>query len=205
MTTAQPESLAAGTAPRDVGTLWPAAFTALARAIRDAGSADGPEEALRQLTTVCPVVLGDKDAHLRPGGLRAGERQFSIAGAFMLTPDRRHNLLVAEVGFPAEQHRLRIDADLAHPGWVVKHRQPLILANTDRDADFKQILKTARMGSALYAPILWKGALLGQLVCASQARNTYEPADLDVLVALAAAGAALWIAHGGAAFLEQIA
>ena len=59
----------------------------------------------------------------------------------MLTPDRRHNLLVAEVGFlPPEQHRLRIDAELAHPGWVVKHRQPLILANTDLDADFKKIL-----------------------------------------------------------------
>jgi GAF domain len=205
VTTAPPEPPPAGAAPRNVGTLWPTALAALARASRGAGSASGPEEALRELTGVCPVLLGDKEAHLRPGGLRAGERPFAISGAFMLTPDRRHNLLVAEVGFPPEQHRLRIDADLAHPGWVVKHRQPLILANTDLDAEFKQILKTARMGSALYAPMMWKGDLLGQLVCASQARNTYEPADLDVLMAFAAAGAALWVAHGGPAFIDQVA
>jgi hypothetical protein len=205
VTMAHSESPPAGAGPRDVGALWPSALATLARASRDAGSAGGPEEALRELTSVCPVLLGDKAAHLRPGGLRAGERQFSISGAFMLTPDRRHNLLVAEVGFPPEQHRLRIDADLAHPGWVVKHRRPLILANTDLDADFKQILKTARMGSALYAPMIWKGDLLGQLVCASQARNTYEQADLDVLVVFAAVGAALWIAHGGPSFIQQIA
>ena len=195
----------AAPAPRDVGALWPAALAALSEAGREAGAARGPEEALHALTGAYVGVLGDKEAHLRPGALRDGERQFSIAGAFMLTPDRRHNLLVAEVGFPPEQHRLRIDASLAHPGWVVEHRQPLILANTDLDASFKQILKTARMGSALYAPMLWRDALLGQLVCASQARNTYEPADLDVLMAFAAAGAALWIAHGGPDFMREIA
>ncbi len=205
MTLTPADSSDASAAPRDVADLWPAAIAALARAVRAAAAADGPEDALRELTRVCPIVLGDKRAHLRPGALRAGERQFSVCGLFVLTPDRRHNLLLAEVGFPPEQHRLRIDATLAHPGWVVEHRRPLILANTDLDADFKQILKTSRMGSALYAPMTWKGELLGQLLCASQARNTYEPADLDVLQAFAEAGAALWIAHGGPAFLAEIA
>ena len=191
--------------PRDVAALWPAALEALARASRAACAAPGPEEALRELTRVCPALLGDKQAHVRPGALQPGERPFSVCGAFMLTPDRRHNLLVADVGFPPEQHRLRIDVELGHPGWVVRQRAPLILANTDLDPNFKQILKTARMGSALYAPMIWKGELLGQIVCASQARHTYEQTDLDVLVAFAETGTALWLAHDGPAFLSRIA
>jgi hypothetical protein len=192
-------------APRDISALWPSALAALARASQAAAGAPGPEEALVELARICPAVLGDAQAHLRPGALREGERQFSVCGAFMLTPDRRENLLVAETGFPPEQHRLRIDADLAHPGWVVRNQRPLILANTDLDPEFKQILKTSRMGSALYAPMIWQGALLGQLVCASQARDTYAPPDLDVIVAVAGVATAVWVAHGGPAFLARIA
>jgi len=200
-----PRAAGPGPAPRDVSGLWRSAVDALARAGQAAAAAAGPEEALAELARVCPVVLGDKQAHLRPGALKDGERQFSVCGAFMLTPDRRHNLLLAETGFPPEQHRLRIDADLAHPGWVVRHQRPLILANTDLDRDFRQILKTSRMGSALYAPMIWRGELLGQLVCASQARDTYAQPDLDVMVAFAGAATAAWVAHGGPGFIARIA
>jgi hypothetical protein len=191
-------------APRVLSAFWPTAVEALARATRAACAAAGPEQALRALTAVCLVVLGDKQAHLRPGALKPAERQFSVCGAFMLTPDHRHNLLLAEVGFPPEQHRLLIDATLGHPGWVVARQEPLLLANTDLDANFEQILKTSRMGSALYAPMLWQGEFLGQIVCASQARDTYQPADLGVLVAFAETAAALWIAHSGPAFLGDL-
>jgi hypothetical protein len=180
------------------------ALPALGRATREACAASGPEEALRHLTATAPALLGDKDAHRRPGALKPGERQFSVCGVFAVTADAREHLLVAEVGFPPEQHRLRIDIGLAHPGWVFQHRKPLLLANTDLDADFKQILKTARMGSALYAPMLWKGELLGQLVLASQARYTYGQVDLDVLVTFAEVAAALWIAHDGPGFLRRL-
>jgi hypothetical protein len=177
---------------------------ALGRATREACAASGPEGALRHITAMAPALLGDKEAHLRPGGLKAGERQFSVCGMFAVTPDVRHHVLLAEVGFPTEQHRLRIDIGLAHPGWVFKHRKPLLLANTDLDAGFTQILKTARMGSALYAPMMWKGELLGQLVLASQARYTYAQVDLDVLVTFAEVATALWIAHDGPSFLRSL-
>jgi hypothetical protein len=186
------------------GIVFQEALVALGRAARAACAAGGPEEALREVTTICPVVLGDKEAHRRPDALRPGERQFTVSGVFLLTPDQRFNLLVAEVGFPPEQHRLRIDVDLGHPGWVVRHRNPLLLANTDLDPEFKQILKTARMGSAVYAPMTWRGTLLGQLVLASQARNTYRQIDLDVLIAYAEVATALWIAHDGPAFLQRL-
>lgn len=183
---------------------WEEALRALGRATQAAGAAGGPEDALRHITALGPALLGDRDAHLRPGALKPGERQFTVAGAFMVTPDRKQNLLVAEHGFPAEQHRLRIDVDLAHPGWVVRNRQPLLLANTDLDPDFQQILKTSRMGSALYAPMIWQGDLLGQIVVASQARNTYGQRDIDVLVTFAGVATALWCAHGGPALLRTL-
>jgi hypothetical protein len=188
---------------------WPAfraaALRALADATEKAAAAPDVEVALGYLTAATQAVLGDKEAHLRPSGLKPGERQFTISGIFLITPDRQHNVLVAEHGFPPEQHRLRIPIDLAHPGWVVKHRRPLLLANTDDAPDFKQILKTSRMGSALYAPMSWGGELLGQLVTASQARHTYGQADLDVMVAFSHVAAAVYVAHGGPPFLKTIA
>jgi hypothetical protein len=180
------------------------ALVALGRAAQAACAAEHPEAALRQITALCPVVLGDQDAHRRPGALRPAERQFSVSGVFLVTPDARHNLLVAEVGFPPEQHRLRIDLALGHPGWVVTHQRPLLLANTDEDPEFTQILKTARMGSAMYAPMIWKGRFLGQLVLASQARNTYRQPDLEILIPYAEVATALWVAHDGPAFLRSL-
>jgi GAF domain-containing protein len=192
-------------AARDLSALREAAWRALEGATRAAGEAPDVESALAHLTAAGHEILGDREAHLRPGALRPGERQFTVAGIFLVTPDGAHSLLVAEHGFPAEQHRLRIPVDLGHPGWVVEHRRPLILANTDEHEGFRQILKTSRMGSALYGPMLWGGRMLGQIVVASQARNTYASADLEILVGFAHVAAAVFMAHGGPAFLRSIA
>ncbi len=47
--------------------------------------------------------------------------------------------------------------------------------------------------------------MLGQLVTASQARNTYDSPDLEILVSFAHVAAAVFVAHGGPAFLRSIA
>jgi hypothetical protein len=192
-------------AERDLRMIRDAAWAELERATLAADNAPDAESGLRHLTAATREILGDKDAHLRPGGLKPSERQFTVSGIFLITPDGAHNLLVAEHGFPHDQHRLRIPIDLAHPGWVVKHRQPLLLANTDDDPGFRQILKTARMGSALYGPMFWRGRMLGQLVTASQARHTYGPADLEILICFAHVAAAVYMAHAGPEFLGSIA
>ena len=161
-------------------------------------------EALATLAAATQGVLGDKEAHLRPGGLRAGERQFVVAGIFLITPNRQHHLLVAEHEFPPEQHRLRIPLDLGHPGWVAQHQHPLVLTNTDEVPDFRQILKTARMGSALFGPMVWRGQMLGQIITAAQARHTYGPIDLDIFMGFAHVAAAVSIAHGGPGWLRTL-
>jgi hypothetical protein len=89
---------------RDIHALKAEALTMLAEATQAANSAPDVESALRYLTAATQEVLGDKEAHLRPGELRAGERQFMVSGVFLITSDRQHNLLVAAHGFPPEQY-----------------------------------------------------------------------------------------------------
>ena len=124
-------------------------------------------------------------------GLRAGERPFAVAGISLITADRPHHFLVTAHGVPPAQHRLRLPLDLGHPGWVVQHQHPLVLVNTDEAQDFRQILKTLRMGSTLYGPMFWRGQMLGEVITAAQARNTYGPIDLDLLKCFAHVAAAV--------------
>jgi len=163
--------------------------------------ADNAEAAIRVLARACFDTLGDREAHLRPGALLPGERQYFIAGAFMVAPDLRHHMLVGNIGFPPEQERLMVPIDGGHPGRVYASRRKLILENTDQHGEFRQYLKTSRMGSTLFAPMIWKGQFLGQLVMAAQARYTMRECDLEAIVALSRVATGAWVAHGGPAWL----
>jgi putative methionine-R-sulfoxide reductase with GAF domain len=191
-------------ASRDLNAFHDAAWQALNAASSALANAADVEQALVEITKATRSLLGDKEAHLRPGALKPEERHFSVAGIFLLSSSGRENVLVAEEGFPVEQHRLHIPVEHGHPGWVVQHRKPLLLANTDEHSDFKQILKTSRMGSAVFGPLIWKGRMLGQIVTASQARNTYSDVDLAVTIAFANLAAAAFIAHGGDDFVRRL-
>src|SRR5277367_473100 len=163
--------------------------------------AEGPEAAIRALARAYYNLLGDREAHLRPGALKPGERQFFVAGGFFVTPDTRYHMMVGSVNFPPEQERLMVPIDGGHPGWVYAHRSKLILKNTDEHGEFRQYLKTSRMGSTIFAPLFWKGAFLGQIIMAAQARHTMRDEDLTVLVACSRIAAAAWVAHGGPTWL----
>lgn len=163
-------------------------------------AAEGPEAALHALALGCHAVLGDRAAAGRPGALREGERDYRVAGCFLLTPAGYH-MLVGNVGFPPDQRRLMIPAEGGHPGRVMRSGQPLLLANTDDDPGFRQYLRTSRMGSACYAPMQWRGRFLGQMVVAAQARWTFGPEDLAALVVAARIATGAFLAQGGEAWL----
>jgi len=168
-------------------------------------NAQGPEEAIRILARACFESLGDREsAPLRPGALLPGERQYFIAGAFLVTPDRAHHMLVGNIGFPPEQERLMVPIDGGHPGHVYATQAKLILKNTDEHGTFRQYLKTSRMGSTIFAPMIWKGEFLGQLIMAAQARNTMRDEDLEILVAMSRIATGAWVAHGGPAWLRSV-
>jgi putative methionine-R-sulfoxide reductase with GAF domain len=189
---------------RDLNAFREAAWQALIDATAAVTNAADVEQAFATITKTTRSLLGDKEAHLRPNALKPGERHFSVAGIFLVSEAKRENILVAEDNFPPEQHRLRIPIEHGHPGWVVQHKKPLLLTNTDEHSDFKQILKTSRMGSAVFGPLIWKGRMLGQIVTASQARNTYSDVDRDVTIAFANLAATAFIAHGGDDLVKQI-
>lgn len=185
-------------------SLTAAPWDELARAAQAAADEPEPEAAVREIVHCALRVTGDGAAHERPGALKPGERHFHVGAVFLVSPDQASHFLIAEWGFPPEQHRLYYPLDTGHPGWVRKNRRALILANTDDHADFKQILKSARMGSALYAPMIWQGGFIGHMICAAQARNTYTPPDLLRLQALAAMATGLYMAKAGEAMLDQL-
>jgi hypothetical protein len=163
------------------------------------------ETALRLLNQVSVATLGDHAAAARPGMLRPGERDYRVAGTFLITPDRRYNMLAGNVGFPAEQRRLMIPIGWNDPGWVVANETPLLIPNTDHHHQFRQFLKSSRMGSSLYAPIFARVGggvrMVGQMVAAAQARETYDPGDLDRLRIIAAGAGSAHALHDGAAWL----
>jgi len=172
-------------------------FAMIEHAGQAALNAEGPEQAIAILMKACHETLGDRQAHLTPGALKPGEHQYLVAGAFFVTPDKKFHMLTGSVGFPPEQQRLMIPIDGGHPGHVYETQKKLILKNTDEHGAFRQYLKSSRMGSALYAPMIWNGSFIGQLLVAAQARNTMRDIDLDALVAIARLATAIWVAKGG--------
>ncbi len=147
--------------------------------------------------------LGDRTAHLVPGALDPDQHQFLVAGAFFVTPGRQQQMLVGNTGFPPDQKRLCIPIDGGHPGKVIANAAPLLLEDTRQHTEFRQYLRTARMGSAAYAPLTWAGAAQGLLIMAAQAAGTMRPDDLAALVRLATVVSRQWCARGGPEWLER--
>jgi hypothetical protein len=179
---------------------------AIARVAAEASEADGPEEALWCITRTIPALLGDASASSRPGAFREGSvpAVTGAAVAFMLTPDGRHHLITAPVNFLPEQHHELVDIELGHPGVVARTRRPLLLRDTSLHQSFVKILQTFRAASSMFAPLLWRGDYLGVLICANAARSTFGERDLVAHQAFAALAAAVWMAHGGQAWMASL-
>lgn len=165
--------------------------------VRQAAAIPDVEGSLAVLTAAARSLLGNRSAAAIGGALKPGERDCRVSGVFLIAPDRRHNVLAANQGFPPEQRRLSIPITWNHPGRVVATERTLLLENTDDHEDFRQFLKTGRMGSSLYAPIFTGNGMIGQIVAAAQARWTYSPDDIPPLLNLAAAAALVWESKGG--------
>jgi putative methionine-R-sulfoxide reductase with GAF domain len=176
-------------------------FERVARALRDAAERSraerGPERALAHITYSAQTALGDVEATSR--------ESFKCSGVFLLAPSHDHLILVAEHGYPPEQHRARISIMDSNPGLVVRTGEPKIVRNTDEDANFRQILSTIRVGSSCYLPVIWQARVLGMFNVAAQARYALDETDRDTGTIFASLAAATWMALGGPEFLDQLA
>ena len=167
------------------------------RLSKEVASIKHVEDALRVITSCAIENLGDKDAWTRPNSLKPGEKKYSVAGIFLIAPDRRYNVLVANRGFPKEQRRLSIPINWNHPGQVVSNQKLWLLENVDEHDQFRQFLKTSKMGSSLYSPLFSHGEMFGQLVVAAQARWTYGKDDFSPILMLTSIAAMVWEAKEG--------
>jgi hypothetical protein len=179
----------------------PDADALLSAASAAAAAATTPEAVVHDTMAPLFAALGDRAAHLVPGALDPGQQQFFVGGAFLATPDGVRQMLVGNQGFPPEQRRLMIPIDGGDPGRVIASARPLLLRDTRGHAGFRQYLKTARMGSAIYAPLLEGGRAFGLVILAAQAGGTFGEGDLAVLVAAAPVVSAHWQRTGGPRWL----
>jgi len=171
-------------------------------ALAAALDAKTPEAVIQDAMAVLFRNLGDRAAHLKHGALDHGQTQFFVAGGFFVTPDRKHQMLVGNTGFPPEQKRLLVPIDGGHPGRVIASGQSILLTDTRNHGAFRQYLKTARMGSAIYAPLIWDGAAHGLIIVAALAGGTLLAPDLAVLDGVAPFVTQNWLAQGGPEWLQ---
>lgn len=116
--------------------------------------------------------------HVDPPHTRAAtDGNFTVATLFLFTPDRSQLVIYLPQNFPPEQAELRIPAGHGHPGRVAATGEALLLEDTRQHRTFVQILKTARMGSAMFSPLRWRGEVFGVMVNAAIQPGTYTPAD----------------------------
>jgi hypothetical protein len=141
-------------------------------------------------------VLGDPELTRR--------ESFKCSGVFLLAPGGDHLILLAEHGYPPEQHRGRISIMDSNPGLVVRTGEPKIVPNTDEDANFRQILSTVRVGSSCYLPVIWQRRVLGMFNVAAQARYALNETDRDMGMLFANLAAATWMALDGPQFLDGV-
>jgi putative methionine-R-sulfoxide reductase with GAF domain len=125
-----------------------------------------------------------------PPNARPGtDGNFTVGTFFMVTSDRQELAIFLPQNFPPEQANLRIPAGHGHPGRVAMTGEALLLEDTRQHQFFVQILNTARMGSAMFSPLRWRGEVCGVMVHAAIQPGTYTPADFrlhGVLANLAA-------------------
>lgn len=179
---------------------------ALARVAAEAAEAAGPEDALWCVTRCASAMLGDPAAALRPHAFRDAEppRLGAAATAFLRSADGRYHIITAPIGFPPEQHHERWAIQLGQPGAVARSRQPLLLRDAATNPSFFRILQSFTAGSSMLAPLLWQGEYLGALMCANAARGSFSELDLVALRGFAGLAAALFVAHGGPAWLAGL-
>lgn len=173
------------------------------RAIHAARAAHDAEAVVQDSMAILQAALGERSLPLPPDALEPGAVQFFVAGGFFVTPGRRHQMLVGNTGFPPDQKRLLIPIDGGHPGRVIASGQPLLLQDTRAHPEFRQYLRTARMGSAVYAPLFDDDAPVGLVIVAAKAFGTMRHSDLDALVAVAGVVGSRWLIKGGPDWLAR--
>lgn len=161
------------------------------------------EKVLNLITKFSFENLGNRSNASKKNNLKKGEKNQFACGSFIML-NKKKQILIAPQNYAPEQKYMLLNTNIGHPGWVIKNKSRLILPNTDKHKSFVKILKTFRAGSAIYAPILENDKFVGQIICASQARNIMEEVDLTTLCVLANLASLYWTKLNGKIEIKKI-
>jgi len=161
------------------------------------------EKALKLITFFSYSYLGNRSKAKTKGNLKNKEKNQFACGSFILLNSQKQ-ILIAPQNYVQEQNYMTLKTNVGHPGWVIKNKKKLILANTDKHKSFVRILKTFRAGSAIYAPIISGKKFIGQIICASQARNVMEEIDLIYLCMLSNLASLYWVKLNGKSEIRKL-
>ena len=161
------------------------------------------EKVLKLITFFSYRYLGNRSKTKIKKNLKNNEKNQFACGSFILLNSQKQ-ILIAPQNYAREQNYMTLKTNVGHPGWVIKNKKKLILPNTDKHKSFVRILKTFRAGSAIYAPIILNKKIIGQIICASQARNVMEEVDLTYLCMLSNLASLYWVKLNGKSEIKKL-
>jgi HD-GYP domain-containing protein (c-di-GMP phosphodiesterase class II) len=92
--------------------------------------------------------------------------------------------VAASHGVSESEVDLRIPLDYGIIGKVIETMESVLVEDTDRESDYRQLLESQRIRSVIYAPIKWREELYGVAMAGNEQRDSMGENDLNLLSAL---------------------
>ena len=106
---------------------------------------------------------------------------FQAAGVFLLNQDSTELFLAASDGLYQQEMSCQLRPEMGVPAIVAQTERPLLFADPAGDPRFATILRSARLGSALYHPIAQGGQVYGVISLWHVDAGAYAQGDVDRL------------------------
>lgn len=97
--------------------------------------------------------------------------------------EQRMDVLACE-GVSESEAGISVPLGYGLMGRVLETGDPVLLEDTDKEHDYRQLLESQRIRSAIYAPLKWRDELYGVVFAGNQERLSFSENDLNLLSAL---------------------
>ncbi len=104
---------------------------------------------------------------------------------FQVDQDGKMLSVAASNGISESEANLSMPAGYGIIGKAMESRDAVLVEDTDLEPEYRQLLESQRIRSAIYAPVKWREEAYGVVMGASQRREAFDSHDLNLLSALA--------------------
>ncbi len=104
---------------------------------------------------------------------------------FKLEKDGERLAVAACDGVSESEADLEIPVGYGVIGRVLEEKEPVLLMDTDTEREFRHLLESQRIRSAVYAPMKWRDEVYGVALAGNQERDSLNENDLNLISALA--------------------